>query len=511
MRHCCPNFQSKSYAKNSDLSVRMALCGRLKLFAEFLAAGSHTASLSYSCQVRLLSSTSHRSEAAVIPVEKKDRLPPEIQENEETGKKPMSKAMKAYLERAREHELFMAEEKKAFQIGRRHLANMMGLEESSMTQEDMDAAVSYLFPSGLFEPKARPFMRDPEIVFPKRKAAEFDESGRPHHTLFYTQLPNFYGVMHDICRYLEECDSLQSAAFRKARRSGPPGTGGPVVIKDEDKITVKGTQWLRKPAVEARLLEAIDDKRYAHLTGALDRLLAHPFAHTFKPFIESWRQPMFVDVTLQEVAKEEFDEDGRKFCRGEAKRKWAYARVKIYAAGTGVFSVNGHEYLPDVMKTVQEREVVSFPLLLTGLLGQVDVHCERAELGQPLMTYSSTHFWNQSKSPLFQFTFHVLNQASLSNKAGIGTPQVEGGYRVILPGFYIPPVCKGDEIKWNLGYSARAGAMRLAMSRALTGLVDEDMRKRMRLAGLLTEDMRYRERKRPGHDGARKKWTWKKR
>lgn len=34
--------------------------------------------------------------------------------------------MKAYLERAREHDLFMKEEKHQFEIGKRHLANMMG-------------------------------------------------------------------------------------------------------------------------------------------------------------------------------------------------------------------------------------------------------------------------------------------------------------------------------------------------------------------------------------------------
>jgi small subunit ribosomal protein S9 len=55
-----------------------------------------------------------------------------------------------------------------------------------------------LFPSGLFEKKARPFMRPPEEVFPQRKAAEFDETGRPHHFLFYTGKPNYYKLLHVI-------------------------------------------------------------------------------------------------------------------------------------------------------------------------------------------------------------------------------------------------------------------------------------------------------------------------
>lgn len=51
-------------------------------------------------------------------------------------KEKTSKAMKAYLERAREHDLFMKEQKLEFDIGKRHLANMMG--ESPETFESQD-------------------------------------------------------------------------------------------------------------------------------------------------------------------------------------------------------------------------------------------------------------------------------------------------------------------------------------------------------------------------------------
>lgn len=41
-------------------------------------------------------------------------------------KEKTSKAMKAYLERAQEHDQFMKTQKHEFEIGKRHLANMMG-------------------------------------------------------------------------------------------------------------------------------------------------------------------------------------------------------------------------------------------------------------------------------------------------------------------------------------------------------------------------------------------------
>jgi len=39
-------------------------------------------------------------------------------------------------------------------------------------------------------------MKSPEVVFPARKAAEFDETGRPFHSMFYTGKPNFFQLLH---------------------------------------------------------------------------------------------------------------------------------------------------------------------------------------------------------------------------------------------------------------------------------------------------------------------------
>lgn len=38
-------------------------------------------------------------------------------------------------------------------------------------------------------------MKPTEEVFPQRKAAEFDETGRPHHSMFYTGSPNFFKLL----------------------------------------------------------------------------------------------------------------------------------------------------------------------------------------------------------------------------------------------------------------------------------------------------------------------------
>ena len=82
--------------------------------------------------------------------------------------KQMSSAMRMYLTRKREHDAFIAKERAEFDMGKKHLANIMGLDPDIMTQDDIDKSVQYLFPSGL-APEAKPMMKPPEEIFPKQK------------------------------------------------------------------------------------------------------------------------------------------------------------------------------------------------------------------------------------------------------------------------------------------------------------------------------------------------------
>uniref|UniRef100_H3B142 Small ribosomal subunit protein uS9m n=2 Tax=Latimeria chalumnae TaxID=7897 RepID=H3B142_LATCH len=61
------------------------------------------------------------------------------------------------------------------------------------------------------------------------------------------------------------------------------------------------------------------------------------------------------------------------------------------------------------------------------------------------------------------------------------------------------------------GRSGQAGAVRVAAARAVLSFITEREVEFMRQAGLLTRDPRKRERKKPGQEGARRKYTWKKR
>lgn len=60
-------------------------------------------------------------------------------------KQKVSKAMKAYLTRANEHDEFMKTQHLEFQIGKRHLANMMGADVETFTQEDIDVGMKSFY------------------------------------------------------------------------------------------------------------------------------------------------------------------------------------------------------------------------------------------------------------------------------------------------------------------------------------------------------------------------------
>jgi small subunit ribosomal protein S9 len=60
------------------------------------------------------------------------------------------------------------------------------------------------------------------------------------------------------------------------------------------------------------------------------------------------------------------------------------------------------------------------------------------------------------------------------------------------------------------GQSGQAGALRLAVARALVN-VDEAHKRKLRELGLLTRDARRVERKKPGRPGARKRFQFSKR
>ncbi|KAH0956525.1 hypothetical protein HN011_002321 [Eciton burchellii] len=257
-------------------------------------------------------------------------------------KKKLNKAMFAYLQRAKEHNAFIRKEIMEYEIGKRHLANMMGEDPDTFTQEDINRSIAYLFPSALYDPKARPSMQHPEKVFPHRKEAEFDESGRPFHFMFYTTKPNYYEILYHITEKMKSLNDIEDSLIKKG-------------VLSMDKIELLGSTWLTKEAIEKDLLENINDREFTYLITSLERLCDHPLSKRETDFIMKYRKPLIIQSNIADVEALEHDSTGRPYITVKnCTRKSAKAEVTVWGNGSGNIVINGQDIT--YFKDMRHRE-----------------------------------------------------------------------------------------------------------------------------------------------------------
>lgn len=350
----------------------------------------------------------------------------------------MSLAMKFYLEKKRSHDAFIAKERSEFELGKKHLANMMGMQYESMTQEDIDKAIEYLFPSGLYAETARPMMKPPEEIYPRQKEAEFDVDGRPFDTFFYTGRPNYNQSLFDVVERIEDIvffqDRMAALEARPEREQ---------MLTD---ATLAGSRWKTKEEVEKMFFEDLKDANYDELMKALERLMQQPFSYRHREFLFQFREKIDMISSEADFLEPKFDEEGKAYIEAFGQRRTSCAKVRMTKPGTGKFTLIHADYPShpqdiSYFHAYRDRQQVMYPLQFTKLLGLVDL----------------------------------------------------------------------DVIVYEGGSSSQAGAIRYAISRCATSFVDEELTREMTIAGLLTQNIRVRERKKPGQEGARSKYTWKKR
>jgi len=374
-----------------------------------------------------------QSTVSTAEISSKNKAPPISEDpthNLSSDKQPkMSKAMKLYLERGKQYDAFMKTELEEYENGRRHLANMMGEDPETFTQEDIDHAIEYLMPSGLYEPGARPMFKHPTKILAKRKAAEFDIAGRPFHCMFYTGIPNFYQILHDTTEKLINLNKYEDTMI----------TSGLLHPDPSNKINLNGTRYVTKLELEKTIIETVKDKHYDQFLMCMERLAVHPYSSKEKEFILKFSVPLVAQTLTMEIPQLKYDENKRPYMDATGYRKRTVASVTVRGNGSGKMYINGMDIT--FFDEVQDREQLMFPIHFSGLLNKVDVEA-----------------------------------------------QVVG-----------------------VGHTAQSGAIRHGISLALRSFVSKEMVERMRLAGLLTRDPRTRERKKTGQEGARRKYTWKKR
>ncbi|XP_064628818.1 small ribosomal subunit protein uS9m-like isoform X2 [Lineus longissimus] len=276
--------------------------------------------------------------------------------------------MKAYLDRAQKHDVFMKEQIAEYEIGKRHLANIMGEDPESFSQGNIDDAIRYLLPSGLFEKKARPLLKHPEEIFPKKKAAQFGVDGRPFHSLFYTGKPNLYNIMHDAVQHLYELNSYEDTMIQQGWLQPPEH------IK---KVLLTGSDWISIDTLKDIVLEPLTPQLYDKFIIVMTRLAEHPYSEQKAEFIMKFRKKILQTTASVEKPPIQETESGRRYTEAKASRKDAKAIVKVYEDGTGKVTINGKSML-DYFKHEHhiEKEQIAYPLQFTDKLLSVDVEAQ---------------------------------------------------------------------------------------------------------------------------------------
>lgn len=270
--------------------------------------------------------------------------------------------MLSYLKRAREHKEFLLKETSEFERGKRHLANMMGVKSEEMTQTDIDDAIKYLFPSGLFDYRARPMMKHPDFLYKAQKDAQFDVEGRPHHYLFYTTLPNYYEALSQLRQHLTNLNKFEDEQLADGVLDPP----------DENRYQMAGRKWLSHSQLCDRFIEKLSDADYDYFIRCLEKLTSHPYSNRARSFLDQFsfeKTGQSLSLALPKIIRDE--ESGQLYTEGIEKRREHKVWVKTILNGTGKVDIDGYDIL--YFRHPYLRVNLLMPLRIAGLQDKVDI------------------------------------------------------------------------------------------------------------------------------------------
>jgi len=303
----------------------------------------------------------------------------------------INEAVKQYLSDYNKNTQLFAALDKEYELGKRHLANIMGYDPNNITQEQIDKAIKYLFPSGLFETNALPVMKPPAEIFPKFKTALYDKRGRPFSSFFYTKKPNFYESLYELYNCYEELNRVEDEKIALG-----------LVPTADDKLNALKYVILDKKALEAQFLEELKDHDYERFKNHFKKLMEHPYSALKEEFISrfaEFKQAQQVDEELFEL---KIDEVGREYSQSVGFHKTVESTVKVYNKGTGKFVIND-KYNLNFFDYYTYREKIMSPLVMSDMIDKVDIYCYFEPIDKPLdlnfrSAYSGSIRFNLAKA-----------------------------------------------------------------------------------------------------------------
>ncbi|XP_065559456.1 small ribosomal subunit protein uS9m-like [Artemia franciscana] len=158
-------------------------------------------------------------------------------------------------------------------------------------------------------------MKHPDKIFPRRKEAEFDESGRPFHPLFYTVQPNFYQTLSDMVAKLRALDVHEDKMIREGKH---------FVDKKEFLI---GEDWITADKLSMMLVEKLNDFHRAQFVKTIERLTNHNYGYLEKDYINGFRRVVASQFEALEAPDLMYNSEGRPFMTSYGRRKSCWSRA----------------------------------------------------------------------------------------------------------------------------------------------------------------------------------------
>jgi len=265
-----------------------------------------------------------------------------------------------YPHEVAERDPLMKYEINRYNRGKRWLARMMGVDEETFTQKDVDAAIEYLLPSHLTAKDARPQMKHPYDLFPQNKGVRLGDDGRPSHPAYYTKKPKFQDLTFQIWTHLERLDEEARSDPHSPRLTNE---------KDLDKF-----KWESKDGMERILSEELREDDYSSLLFRFNKIATHRL-------LDEDALDFLKQYTLKEkVRSEKSLLKGVRVCNVKqvaqtlGYRKSAIADVTV-SRGSGCIRINNiplHQYF----NLYNGLEQIMHPLIVIDALEKFDVEAK---------------------------------------------------------------------------------------------------------------------------------------
>lgn len=308
-------------------------------------------------------------------------------ENDKTNERAdnISKAMLYYLEKLNERDELMKVKTEEFEIGKRHLAKMMGENPEEFNQADIDRAISYLLPSGLFDKKARPFLKNPEEYYPKSKVAKFNKDGRPISHLFYTGQSELYQLTYEATQKLINLKKLEDALYLIKDKMGRTESNA-----SKTRIDLTGKVWITSSSLASKLDRKINENDFDKFLTLLKKLAEHPLSNRERPFLDQYLTPFVPPIKMSDITEPQLNEDGRRFLNITTHLRNSVTDIHL-VEGSGKFEIHSPtegNFGIDYFREMIHRQQILYPFKVVDRVNKFDVKVKVNEGGMSCLAKS---------------------------------------------------------------------------------------------------------------------------